>query len=296
MVEKSTTSRKIFVVFNTLFMIGFAFICFAPLLHVIMASISEPRLLMQNNKLLLWPLGKATLRGYGLVLNSKNIINGYINTIFYVVSSTFLGLILTLISGFLLSRKDFRISKFLTVMILFTMMFNGGMIPTYMVVKGLHWINTPFAVIIPGVINAFFILIMKSTIEQLPASYEEAAMLEGASQLRILFSIIVPLVKSFLAVVIIFTAVLQWNSWFQASIYLTNSRDLWPLQLIMREILVQNDITTTLTGSEANLQTDLFRNLVKYSSVVVSTLPILCIYPFCQKYFVQGVTLGGVKG
>lgn len=179
---------------------------------------------------------------------------------------------------------------------LFTMMFNGGMIPSYMVVRSLGMLDTRWAVIIPGVINAFFILMMKSNIEQLPGDYEEAAMLEGASPTRILVSIITPLVGSFIAVVVIFTAVMQWNSWFSASIYLPSSRKMWPLQLIMREILVQNDVATMLSGSEASMQTNLVRNLVKYASVVVSTLPILLIYPFCQRYFVQGVTMGGVKG
>jgi len=179
---------------------------------------------------------------------------------------------------------------------MFTMMFSGGLIPTYMVIKGLGMINTRWAVMLPGVMNAFYIIMMKSSFEQLSDSYEESARLDGAGPVTILFRILLPLVKAGLAVIIMFTIVLQWNSWYPASIYLPRVREYWPLQLFMRELLIQNDTAKIMTGTDAAQAADYTANLVKYCVTIVGTIPILCVYPFAQKYFVTGVTMGGVKG
>lgn len=277
-------------------MILLCVVCIAPIWHVTMASISDPRELMAATGLLFKPLGKATMKGYELVLSNPNIIKGYINTLIYVASTTILGTILTLIAGFAISRENMKLKKPITLIILFTMMFGGGLIPSYMVNKALGLINTPFAIILPGLINAFFIIMMKSAFEQLPASFEESAKIDGAGPVTILVKILVPMIKATIAVIVMFNVVMQWNSWFQASIYLAQRRDLWPLQLFMREILVQNDTAKILSGTDALHKADYTVNLVKYCTVVVGTFPILCIYPFVQKYFVKGVTLGGVKG
>lgn len=296
MIEKVTFSRVLFNILNYLFMILLCVICIAPIWHVTMASISDPRELMAATGLLWKPIGKATMKGYELVLNNPNIITGYINTLIYVASTTIIGTVLTLIAGYAISRENMKLKTPITLIILFTMMFGGGLIPSYMVNKMLGLINSPLAVIIPGVINAFYIIMMKSSFEQLPASYEESAKIDGAGPVTILIKILVPMVKATIAVIVMFNVVMQWNSWFQASIYLTQRRDLWPLQLFMREILVQNDTAKILSGSDALNKADYTVNLVKYCTVVVGTFPILCIYPFVQKYFVKGVTLGGVKG
>lgn len=296
MIEKVTFSRVLFNIINYLFMIFLCIICIAPIWHVVMASISDPRALMAATGLLLKPMGKATMKGYELVLNNPNIITGYINTLVYVISTTIIGTVLTLIAGFAISRENMKLKTPITLIILFTMMFGGGLIPSYMVNKALGLINSPLAIVIPGVINAFYIIMMKSSFEQLPASYEESAKIDGAGPVTILIKILVPMVKATIAVIVMFNVVMQWNSWFQASIYLTQRRDLWPLQLFMREILVQNDTAKILSGTEALSKADYTVNLVKYCTVVVGTFPILCIYPFVQKYFVKGVTLGGVKG
>lgn len=296
MVEKVSFSRIVFNLLNYGFMILLCIACIAPLWHVLMASVSDPRELMASTGLLFKPLGNATLKGYQLVFRNQNIITGYINTLIYVFVTTVLGTTLTVIAGFVLSRENLKLKAPITLFILFTMMFGGGLIPTYMVVKELGMINTSAAVIVPGVINAFYIIMMKSAFEQLPASYEESAKLDGAGPLTILVKILVPLIKSTIAVIVMFIIVQQWNSWFQASIYLTKRRDLWPLQLFMREILVQNDTGKILSGSDAQSKADFTTNLVKYCVTVVGTLPILCVYPFAQKYFVKGVTIGGVKG
>lgn len=297
MIEKLTPGRILFNILNYGFMIFFGFLCIIPLWHVAMASVSDPRLLMSSTGVLFKPLGDITWAGYKLVLNNQGIITGYINTIFYVLFTTIIMALGTLIGGFLLSRKNFKLKGFLSIMIMFTMMFSGGLIPTYMVVRGLGMTNTRWAVLIPGVLNAFYIMMMKSAFEQLPDSYEESAKLDGAGPITVLFRILAPLLKATVAVVVMFNVIMQWNSWYSASIYLTKAREYWPLQLFMREILIQNDSAAKMvSGTEAEEAANLITNLVKYCVTMVGTIPLLCAYPFAQKYFVAGVQMGGVKG
>jgi len=296
MIENKSTSRLIFNIVNYAFMIILCIVCIAPLWHVAMASISNPRMLMGSSGLRWLPAGEATLQGYELVFKNSAILSSYANTLLYVASTTILGTVLTLIAGYVLSRPNLWLKTPLTLFVLFTLMFNGGLIPSYMINRSLGLINSIWGVVIPGVINAFYIIIMKSAFEQLPESFEESARLDGAGPVTSLVFVLAPLVKATVAVVVMFTIVMQWNSWFQASIYLPKRRDLWPLQLIMREILVQNDTGRILTSGDAVKKADMVSNLVKYCVVIVGTLPVLCAYPFAQKYFVKGVTLGGVKG
>lgn len=296
MVEKRSVSRVIFNIFNYGFMILFSFICLIPIWHVAMASISDPRLLMASKGVLLKPLGEITWDGYAMVLTNKSIITGYVNTLFYVFATTVIMTLGTLVAGFLLSRQNFKLKGPLGIGIMFTMMFSGGLIPSYMVVRGLGMTNTRWAMLIPGVLNAFYIMMLKSAFEQLPSSYEESAKLDGAGPLTILFRILVPLLKATIAVVVMFNVIQQWNSWFNASIYLTKTREYWPLQLFMREILINNDSSKMATSLDAEKASSFVGNLVKYCVTMVGTLPLLCAYPFAQKYFVTGVQMGGVKG
>lgn len=296
MVEKRSVSRVIFNIFNYGFMVLFSFICLIPIWHVAMASISDPRLLMASKGVLLKPLGEITWDGYAMVLTNKSIITGYVNTLFYVFATTVIMTLGTLVAGFLLSRQNFKLKGPLGIGIMFTMMFSGGLIPSYMVVRGLGMTNTRWAMLIPGVLNAFYIMMLKSAFEQLPGSYEESAKLDGAGPLTILFRILVPLLKATIAVVVMFNVIQQWNSWFNASIYLTKTREYWPLQLFMREILINNDSSKMATSLDAEKASSFVGNLVKYCVTMVGTLPLLCAYPFAQKYFVTGVQMGGVKG
>lgn len=296
MIEKLTPSRILFNIFNYGFMLVFGFVCVVPIWHVAMASISDPRLLMANAGLLLKPLGKVTMAGYKMVLTNQNILIGYRNTLLYVLATSIIMVLGSLVGGYLLSRKNFKLALPLTLFIMFTMMFSGGLIPGYMVTKSLGMINTPWAVILPGSINAFYIMMMKSAFEQLPGAYEESATIDGAGPLRILFQILTPLLKATVAVIIMFNVIMQWNSWFNASIYLPKRRDLWPLALFMREVLINNDTSKMATAQDAENASDFVSNLVKYCVTIVGTLPILCAYPFAQKYFVTGVQMGGVKG
>ena len=296
MIEKNSVSRIIFNILNYGFMIFFAIICVAPIWHVVMASISDPRVLMGTSGLLFKPVGNITFEGYQLVFRNKSILTGYANTLFYVAWSAIVGSALTALAGFLVSRHDFMLCRPLMIFILFTMMFSGGLIPSYMVNRTLGLINNRLVMLIPGVINAFYIVMMKSGFEQLSPSYEESAKLDGAGPITILVRILAPLLKANIAVIVMFNVVMTWNSWYPASIYLPAARDMWPLQLIMREILIENNTATIVTAADAASRANFTANLVKYCVTIVGTLPVLCAYPFAQKYFVTGVTLGGVKG
>jgi putative aldouronate transport system permease protein len=242
------------------------------------------------------PVGEPTLKGYELVFRNNSIVSGYGNTLFYVIINTALGTALTTIAGFVLSRPNLKLQRHFTLFVLFTLIFSGGLIPSYMINRSLGLVGNRLGIIIPGLINGFYIIIMRSAFVQLPASYEESAKMDGAGPVTVMVRILAPLVKATIVVIAMFILILQWNSWFQASIYLARRRDLWPLQLFMREILVQNDTSRIMSGSDAANAADNFAHLVKYCVSIIGTLPILCAYPFAQKYFVKGVTLGGIKG
>lgn len=295
MFYKKSISRRVFEVFNVVFLVvtGFAFL--APILHVAFASISDPAALSRNTGIILRPLGKITLEGYGIVLSSANILGGYLNTIFYVVIGTAVSLLLTITGAYCLSRKSFELRNPLMLFISFTMLFNGGLIPTYQVVKFMGLYNSRWAIIIPTAISVFNLIIARTSFLSIPDSLEESARIDGASDIVIMFRIILPLSKAVIAVVALFYAVGQWNSWFTAMIYLKD-RDKFPLQLILREILLMNDQNSMTTSADAARDTELIKILVKYCTIMVATVPILCVYPFIQKYFATGVMIGSIKG
>lgn len=294
MIEKITVSRMIFIVLNISIIALFCVICLAPIWHVAMSSISDPRTLMMTTGINWRPAGEIQWRAYEMVLQNRGIITGYINTAIYVSLGTLLGLSITTVAGFILSCK-FKLRAPFMVMIVITMMFSGGLIPSYIINMRLGLINNIWAVIIPGATNAFFIIIMKNAFEQLPESFAESAKIDGAGPLRILITILFPMVKATVAVIALFMIMMRWNSWFHEAIYLSRSRGLWPLQLVMREILIQRDVTT-VTAGEAQAMANLMVEPIRHAVTIVGTLPVLFVYPFVQKYFVQGITLGGIKG
>lgn len=289
-------SRRIFEIINTIIMLGVIFICLAPVLHVVFASISDPEQVVVHKGIILRPLG-FTLEGYKLLFKNPYITTGFINTIIYVVFATLLGIILTVIAGYVLSRKSFLLRNQIMILITFTMLFNGGLIPFYMVVKSLGLINTRLAMIIPSCIQAFNIIIMRTAFNEIPDSLEESAKIDGANDLVILFRIYLPLAKATIAVLVLFYAVMHWNSWFNAMIFLKD-KNLYPIQLILKEMIEEANQMPTL-GTEQTIylgKEQLYKTLIKYSAIVVTTVPILCIYPFLQKYFVKGVMIGSIKG
>ncbi|MDF2907916.1 MAG: ABC-type transporter, integral rane subunit [Herbinix sp.] len=274
---------------NVLLILLISLVCLYPMLHVLAASFSDPIRIMTHQGPLLKPLG-FSLEGYKAVLNNAGIWIGYRNTIMYVIIGTLINMVMTTIGAYVLSRDGFVLKKFFTMFIVFTMYFTGGIIPNFLLIKGLGLVNTPWALMIPNAIGTWNLLVMRTSFKNVPASLTEAASIDGANDLVILWRIMVPVSKATIAVIFLFYAVGHWNSWFDAMIYLPMARNLFPLQLFLREILV-----TSSDISSADTTIDYIGELVKYASIVVSTLPILCLYPFVQKYFVTGVMLGSVK-
>ena len=280
---------KVFDVFNYALLALVAFVTLYPFLYVIFASLSDPVQLMGNSAPLWKPLG-FSLAAYKKVFSNSSIYIGYANTIFYVVVGTTVNIIMTCIAAYVLSRKQFMLRRFFTLMFIFTMYFNGGLIPNYLLIKGLHLIDNRLALILPGAISTFNLMIMITGFEGIPKSLEESARIDGAGDWTILFRIIMPLAKPTIMVILLYYAFGHWNAWFNAMIYIRDASKR-PLQLFLRDILTRNQMGA-MTG-----QTDIedVGQTIKYATILVSTAPILCIYPFIQKYFVQGVMIGAVK-
>ncbi len=291
---KQSVPERIIRAVIYIFMFLMCVICLAPILHVAACSFAEPKWLLQQSGLVLWPKYQ-TIKGYGIVFSSPSLMNSYLNTFFYVGTATTLGVLVTVMGAYVLSKREAVWSSPIMIMISFTMLFNGGMIPTYMVVRNLGLLDTRWAMIIPGCINAFNIIIMRTAMNTIPKELEESAKLDGAGPMRILFSIYLPLVKATIAVIILYYALGHWNSWFSAAIYL-KSRKLYPLQLMLREILMQNDTKTITSTSDVAGDSDLYKELVQYCCIMVSTVPVLFFYPFVMKYFKSGVMVGSLKG
>lgn len=271
-----------------------AIVCLLPLLHVAFASFSDARWVMNQTGIILWPHG-FTLEGYKLIFQNKQLINSYANTFLYVIASTGIGMVVTVLGAYPLSKKNVLWSNVLMLLISFTMLFNGGMIATYMVVRNLGMFDTRWAVILPTCVSAFNLILVRTSMSTIPAALEESAMLDGAGPVRILFQICLPLIKATLATVVLYYAVASWNSWFNASIYLRD-RSKFPLQLILQEILITNDTTNATSSGDLAGVADMYKQLVKYCTIMVATVPILAFYPFIMKYFKKGVMIGSIKG
>ena len=293
---RKTVGGMSFNILNLLVMILFAVICLLPIWHTLCSSFSMPYDLGRTSGLVMWPVGGFTTQGYELVFQNKGVWNGYLNTIINVTLGTFLGVLLTYIAAYVLSRKNLLLGNFLTLLIMFTMWFDGGLIPRYMVVRTVGLLDTRAALILPAVMSTFNFIIMRTALSEVPDGLVESATIDGANHLTIMFKIIMPVTKATLAVIALYYAVGIWNSWFGASIYLSRNRSLRPLQLVLRDILINADTSSINVPSDASSATDLYKPLVQYTTIVIATAPILAVYPFVQKYFVSGVMLGSIKG
>ncbi|WP_108775693.1 carbohydrate ABC transporter permease [Lactimicrobium massiliense] len=292
--NKRTKGEKIFSIFNTIILSLLCVIFLLPIWHVAMGSISDPLQVAAHSGLFLKPLGTPTLGGYKLVMQNSNILRSYGNTILYVVVSTFIGLVLNILAAYIMSRKNLMFGKAFSKMVVFTMIFNGGLVPTFIVMNKLGLYNTRWAVILPGALTAFNIIIMRTSFMDIPEEMIESARIDGADDAKILTRIILPVSKEIVAVIVLFYAVQHWNEWFNASIYLQD-RSLWPLQLVLREIVLQsteNSIVADASGEDVMI----YRPLIKYATIMISIIPMMILYPFVQKYFVTGVMVGSVKG
>ena len=290
--KKETPGRKIFIVINGILLFFLTAVTLYPLLYVAFASFSNANALMAHDGALLYPL-KPTIAAYKATFRNSSILTGYRNTAFVVISGTTLNIVMTTAAAYFFSRKNVMHQKLLLRIVMFTMYFSGGLIPTYLWIKKLGLIDNLLVLIIPGAITTTNMIILRTAFYNVPESLEESARIDGAGHFTLLTKIIVPLIMPTLAVIALYYSVGHWNSWFNASIYI-KKKTLYPLQLVLREILISND-TSAMMDDVALSEQAYISETIKYAVIVVSTVPILCLYPFLQRYFVQGIMVGAVK-
>ena len=291
---KKSTGERIFQVFNYIFLTIITLVCLYPMWHVAVASFSNSNRLMSHTGFLLKPLG-FSVQAYIKVFENPMILKGYLNTLFILITGVILDLILTSLAAYFFSRKNVLFKKPLMLMIMFTMFFSGGTIPFYLTLRDLHMIDSRWGLIIPFMISTYNMIIMRTSFEAIPESLTEAARIDGAGHITILVKIILPLSKAILAVLVLYYAVGIWNAYFDALIYLRDA-SLYPLQIVLRNILLLGQTEQMGTNDVGMAEKIKMAEAVKYSAIVVSSIPMLLIYPFVQKYFVKGVMIGAVKG
>ncbi|MGN0999185.1 MAG: carbohydrate ABC transporter permease [Faecousia sp.] len=289
MVETPTAADRVVDVIVIILCGLVAFCSVIPMWHVLMSSISDGKALLAHSGLVILPIGDITFKGYEHIFKNAGILSGYINAIIYTVSATACGFILATLSGYALSRQT-KIKPIVTALIMFTMLFSGGMVPTYMVIKALGWVGTRWALIIPGCTNAMFIVMMMNAFNSVPKEMYEAARIDGAGHLRTMTQIMLPQAMNLGSVIILNSVVGQWNSWLSASIYVPNKKNLWPLQLWVKQITADNENFLSTSNP------DYSRYLIKFAVVIAATLPIIILFPFFQDKLEKGVIAGGIKG
>ena len=288
---KMTLGEKIFQVFDVLLMILLTLVTLYPLWYILVASFSDNTAVLAAKGMMMLPKNFTTA-AYKEVLKFSSVWKGYQNTLIIVIGGTALNMVLTILGGYVLSRKYLYWNKYVSYFVVFTMYFSGGMIPLYFVVKNLHIYNTLWALLLPHAISTYNMIIMKAAFSAIPDSVEEAARIDGAKHFTILFKIMFPLCLPTIAVLILYYGVGHWNGWFEAMIYLKD-REKFPLQLVLREIILNNNMQDNISGGMDRKQ---IGETIQYAVIVVATMPILCIYPFLQRYFTKGVMIGAVKG
>ncbi|MFC5451003.1 carbohydrate ABC transporter permease [Paenibacillus aestuarii] len=292
MLNKAGFAERCFDYFNTVLMVLLMVLTVYPLIYVLFASVSDAGSLMGHKGILWRPIG-FSLDAYTNVFRNPMILKGYGNTLFVVLTGLLLNITLTSFGAYALSRKSLQYRKPLMLVIIFTMFFSGGLIPLYLTVKGAGLIDSLWALIIPQAINTFNLILMKTAFEAIPDALEESAKIDGANDFVILFKIVLPLSMPVIAVMMLYYGVSHWNSWFQAMIFL-QERSLYPLQLVLREILLQGEANANSGASDGDAA--MLAATLKYATIIVATVPILCVYPFLQKYFVKGALIGAIKG
>ena len=293
---KEPFSRKVFVVFNTILLTGLCVSILLPFIRILAVSLSG------RNPVLRGEVGfipvDFTFDAYIMLIENGAILTAYRNTLYVVILGTIVNLVLQSCAAYVISKPYVPGVKFFTGMIVFTLWFSGGMIPTFLVVQSVGLFNTLGALIWPTAISTFHVIIMRTFFKQLPAELEESALIDGCNEIQTLFRIILPLSKPLLATIALWIAVFRWNDFTQPLLYLFN-RDLFPLQVVLREIVLNNQAEAYGLNAGALIE-DLDRNVItrslQYAVIIFTTLPIMMIYPFLQKYFTKGVLLGSVKG
>ncbi|MDP4151904.1 MAG: carbohydrate ABC transporter permease [Bacillota bacterium] len=293
-VKSPIEDRIYYTVIYTL-LIFILLIVLYPLVYIVSASFSSPEA-VTSGKVVLFPVSPS-LAGYKAVFKYKDVFIGYRNTFFYTIVGTAVNVAMTLMTAYPLSRKTLPGKGFFTFLFTFTMLFSGGMIPNYMLMKQLHLLNTPWVMIIPGAIGVTNLIITRTFMQSnIPQDLLEAAQIDGCSDFKYFFSVVLPLSQANIAVITLYYAVGHWNSYFNAFLFLSNKR-LFPLQLFLRDILLLSQIDSNSVANQDTLvAVHGLADLLKYSLIVVATVPILCLYPFVQRYFVKGVMIGSLKG
>ena len=290
---KLTAGDRVFYAVNTILLALLALIVIYPLYFIIIASFSDPDAVLAG-QVILYPV-RVTFEGYAKILQRTDVWRGYLNTIIYTTLTVVLSLAVTIPGGWALSRKTIPGKKFLMIYFIIPMFFGGGLIPFYNVMSSLGLINTIWSIILPAILSVWNLFMTRTFFESsIPDGLVEAAKIDGAGEFRIFTLLVLPLSKAILAVMALYYAIGQWNSYFNAMIFLQNE-NLYPLQLVLKEILIASESTTGGSG-ETILEQYRTANQIKYVSVIVSSAPVMLLYPFVQKYFAQGVMIGSLKG
>lgn len=266
-----------------------------PLIYIISASFSSPNA-VSSGKVILFPV-EFSLEGYEAVFKNKMVVSGYANSLFYTIAGTIINVGLTLIAAYPLSRKDLPGKNILMFIFSFTMIFNGGIIPNYILIRDLGMINTRWAMLLPGAISVYNMIVTRTFFQSnIPIELYEATSLDGGSDFKYFTSVVLPLSKAVIAVISLFYALSHWNAFFNAFLYL-NNKSLFPLQIVLRDILISTSIDPSLVlDPETMAARQGLADLLKYSLIVVASAPMICLYPFVQKFFIKGVMIGSIKG
>lgn len=292
---KESIGGRIFDGFNLLLMLVLIIVTLYPCYYVLVASVSDPTQFYNGSPLVLWPRGFGVY-SYQAVLKNSALWTSYRNTILYVVFGTAVSVLLTTSAAYSLSRKRLKGKNIVMLLITFTMYFSGGMIPTYLTVKSLGILNTPLAMILPNAVGVYNLIITLSYFKSIPESLEEAARIDGAGVFRIFWQIMLPLAIPIVAVICLYYAVGIWNDYMSGLLYITN-KNLKPLQMVLRDILLQEGGAASQNPADvASTDEAAYAANIRYATIVVSTVPILCVYPFIQRYFIKGVMIGAIKG
>lgn len=286
---------KIFYILSGIFLTALFLAVLYPIIFVVASSFSSGTA-VTGGKVFLWPVD-FSLDGYETVFNNRDILVGFKNSILYTALGTFLNVIATMSAAYALSRDDTPGVNKIMFLFTFTMFFSGGMIPTYMLVRSLHMLDSIWAMVIPGMVGVYNLIVARTFVKSnIPKELLEAAQIDGCGDFKFFIKIVIPLSKAVIAVLVLFYGVGHWNSYFNPMLYL-NSRELFSLPIFLKEILIANQIDpSTVTDPELQLQIAQMADVIKYALIVVSTIPVLIVYPFIQKYFVQGVMIGSIKG
>lgn len=293
--DRTTRRDRFFYGLINVLLLLLTLVVLYPLVYIVSSSFSSPAA-VSAGKVVLWPVD-FSLRGYQAVFDYQPVYTGYANTIFYTVFGTLINVVMTISAAYALARKSLPGRGFFSFLFTFTMLFSGGLIPNYLLMKDLGIINTRWAMLLPGAISAYNLIVTRTFIQNtIPDELLEAAQIDGCSDIQFFFRFVLPLSKAVLAVITLFYAVGHWNAYFNAFIYL-NKRSLYPLQIYLREILIMNSVDAEMVvDTELQQAMQGMADLLKYSLIVVSSAPILCAYPFLQRYFIKGVMIGSLKG